>query len=57
VDLFEAGLVDECRLMIFPTALGSGKQLFDGLSAPVALELTESRRAGECLILIYGPKA
>ena len=55
--LFAAGLVDECRLMVFPTALGSGKRLFDGVSAPVVLKLTETRPAGECLILIYAPRS
>lgn len=51
--LFEAGLVDECRLMVFPVALGSGKRLFDGIAGPVSMQLADTRRAGETLILTY----
>lgn len=55
--LFDAGLVDECRLMLFPVALGRGKRLFEGVASPVNLKLVESRPAGECLIQVYRPKA
>ncbi|MBN1529161.1 MAG: dihydrofolate reductase family protein [Thermoleophilaceae bacterium] len=54
-ELIEKGLVDELRLMVFPTVLGAGKRLFrDGTSA--SLKLAESRAAGETLILIYEPR-
>lgn len=53
--LMELGLVDELRLMVFPTVLGAGKRLFADTSAPAALRLVESRPAGETLILIYRP--
>ena len=51
--LLAKGLVDELRLMVFPTVVGGGKRLFGG---PVEkLKLTDSRPAGETLILIYEP--
>ena len=44
--LLEANLVDELRLMVFPTILGRGKRLFpDGIDR-LKLKLTESRRVG-----------
>jgi dihydrofolate reductase len=49
-------LVDEYRLMVHPIALGSGKQLFDGIETPVTLRLTDSKVLGSgSLILIYAP--
>jgi dihydrofolate reductase len=54
--LLEAGLVDECRLMVFPIVLGSGKRLFDGIDGPLALQVADTRRAGDTMILTYRPK-
>jgi dihydrofolate reductase len=51
--LQEHDLIDEYRLMLYPVALGAGKRLFGETGQPRALRLSESRRAGECLILIY----
>jgi dihydrofolate reductase len=55
VELLERELIDELRLMVFPTVLGAGKRLFSGMTEPAALHLTESKPAGETLILIYEP--
>jgi dihydrofolate reductase len=53
--LLEQGLVDELRLMVFPTVLGAGKRLFGDTDAPIRLRLTESRPAGDTLIMILEP--
>ena len=53
--LMEQGLVDEYRLMVFPVVLGAGKRLFSDLGQAAALQLTDSRPAGACQILIYEP--
>jgi dihydrofolate reductase len=41
--LIASGEVDEYRLLVHPTALGRGLPLFDALTAPLELELIESR--------------
>src|SRR4051794_2579358 len=53
--LAAAGLVDEYRLMVFPTILGAGKKLFGELGE-TALRVTDSKPAGETLIVVYEPK-
>jgi dihydrofolate reductase len=55
-ELVERGLVDELRLMVFPTVLGDGKRLFGKTSEPKGLELVDSKPAGETFILVYRPK-
>jgi dihydrofolate reductase len=55
--LMEHNLVDEYRLMVFPTILGAGKRLFSETSDAVALRLVDAKPAGETLILIYEPSA
>ncbi len=45
-ELLEANLVDELRLMVFPTILGRGKRLFpDGIDR-LKLKLAESKSVG-----------
>jgi len=55
-ELHEHGLIDEWRLMVFPTVLGAGKRLFGDTSQESALRLVDSRPAGETLIVTYVPK-
>jgi dihydrofolate reductase len=44
--LTERGLVDELRLMVYPTALGTGKLLFAGLTKPYDWRLSNVTRLG-----------
>ena len=53
--LMEHDLVDEYRLMVFPTILGAGKRLFGETSAPFAFQLADSKRAGDTVILTFVP--
>jgi dihydrofolate reductase len=49
--LMPHGLVDEFRLMVYPTILGRGKQLFpDGIKA--ALRLVECKQLGSGIVLL-----
>ena len=41
--LWDAGLVDEWRLRVFPVVLGSGRQLFGSGRVPGSLRLVDSR--------------
>jgi dihydrofolate reductase len=53
--LMEHNLVDELRLMVYPTVLGAGKRLFGEANAPAAFKLAETKRAGETMILTLVP--
>jgi dihydrofolate reductase len=55
--LIEHDLVDEIRLMVFPIVLGAGKKLFADADATKTFELTETKQAGETVILTYRRKS
>lgn len=46
---FNAGLVDECRLFVYPVIIGGGKPAFLG-DAPVQLDLLEEHRFGNGVV-------
>ena len=50
-DLIERGLVDEYRLLVFPTVAGKGKRLFS--RSAFDLELLSCDRAGAATLLVY----
>jgi len=54
--LLELDLVDEHRLMVYPTIVGAGKKLFGETSGPVGFQLSEPKQAGDTVILTFVPK-
>ena len=56
--LLELGLVDELRLLVHPLVVGSGAKLFALGTAPVSLELADSRTFSTGVVdLTYRPVA
>jgi dihydrofolate reductase len=57
--LARENLVDEYRLMVFPTLLGTGKRLFGEGGEPVRLALVEATPVGKdgVVVLTYRPAA
>jgi dihydrofolate reductase len=53
--LLAEDLIDELRLMVFPTLLGAGKRLFGDAADVRALEVVETKPAGETVILTLRP--
>lgn len=50
--LIEHNLVDEIRLIIYPSILGAGKRLFGETNAMKSLRLVETRTVGEGLAML-----
>jgi dihydrofolate reductase len=53
--LMQHDLVDEYRLMVYPTVLGAGRRLFADAAQATPLRLVDTLPAGECIVLIYHP--
>jgi dihydrofolate reductase/transposase len=51
--LMARDLVDEYRLLVFPTVLGEGSRLFGDQSAPIELELAVAERVGPAVLSVY----
>lgn len=55
--LTEAGLIDDYRFLITPTALGKGKAMFGSLTEPLRLRLTGTRTFSSGSVLLeYVPR-
>ena len=55
--LMAADLIDEYRLQIFPTALGTGERLFPADRTPVYLECLSAEPVGAAVLTRYGRAA
>lgn len=56
--LSDAGLIDEYRFLIAPTALGHGKAMFASLTQPLRLQLVGTRTFSSGSVLLeYVPRA
>jgi dihydrofolate reductase len=54
--LLDLDLVDEYRLMVYPTVVGAGQKLFGETSGPFGFQLSEPKVAGDTVILTFVPK-
>jgi len=55
--LMQAGLIDECRMIINPVILGGGTPFFSGIKNRINLQLAQTMTFGNATILLnYHPK-
>jgi dihydrofolate reductase len=52
-ELIDADLVDEYRLLIFPSVVGEGRRLFRDDVTPIDLKLADVERSGEAVLATY----
>ena len=55
--LIAAGLIDEYRLLTFPTVLGTGERLFPAGGPPAHLELLSADQSGAAILARYAQAA
>jgi dihydrofolate reductase len=56
--LTSAGLIDVCRFLVIPVAIGRGKPIFGELESPLRLDLVGTRTFSSGSVLLeYEPKA
>lgn len=55
--LAAADLVDEYRILMFPTVLGTGTRLFSAETAPAQFRLVSGDRVGQAVLLRYEREA
>jgi dihydrofolate reductase len=51
--LMEHDLVDEYRFMVFPIVIGSGKRLFENVSDPKVLSLSDTKTLGSGVVVLF----
>ncbi len=52
--LMTAGLIDEYRLLVFPTVLGTGERLFPAGGPPLYLQSRSAEVSGSAILARYG---